>query len=576
MDWFPGKIEKSRQKWLFGFRLLTNIFLTVIIVLIHLTGRTPDFLGYWSNVITIAMVMSFGFALAHYLVWPRFLGPAWQIAIQVLTDILWAFVLIIITGGCESALVFLFIIAVFNSAFLGGIKVAFVAATLATGAWAAIVDMHYYGYLPGLPPLGEFVSSSDLAVNILVNTGASYMVAILGGHLSSQLNLSSQALVSSQTTLDRLHELNESVVHSIDSGLITMDSLDRILSINQAAREILRLSAGEVLGRPWRFFFPELAHLERIPLKRPHLHGGAEGLRFVHRRPIDKVEVILELNMLALVDEDNERWGSLMVLKDLSAISQLEAENKKNEHLAAIGELAAGLAHEIRTPLASLKGSWELILSQNLRGEDQTRLTRIIGREMNRLDNLVNDFLSFARPPTGHPQALRLRELLEGQTQILKSWKRDEAEINLAPGADPLVFFDEGQLSQIVWNLLQNAIEAADPQRTLVIDIAIQASRVPGYVDLSIRDNGKGIAEEHVKRVFEPFYTTKPQGTGLGLATAWGMLKKGTGNITVSSTPGAFTVFTLTLPLAQDALAAGERALGPLGDEPPGRAASLK
>jgi two-component system sensor histidine kinase PilS (NtrC family) len=373
----------------------------------------------------------------------------------------------------------------------------------------------------------------------------------LGGHLSSQLDISSQALVSSQTTLDRLAELNDNIIHSIDSGLITMDSLDRVLSINQAAREILRLSSGEVIGRPWRFFFPELNHITRIPLKQHLVYGPTEGIQFEHIRPVDKVKVFLELNMLALVDEDNYRWGSLMVLKDLTALSQLEAENRKNEHLAAIGELAAGLAHEIRTPLASMKGSWHLMVSQNLEATDKDRLMRIIGREMERLDHLVNDFLSFARPPTGNPKPLRLHTLLEGQLQILKTSQKNDVSITLSPAEAPPVFFDQGQLTQIIWNILQNAVESAYPERQLHIDITIRPSNTPGYLDLEFSDNGRGIPEEHIKHIFEPFYTTKPHGTGLGLATAWGMLKKGTGNIKVRSTPGVQTVFTLTLPVAK-------------------------
>ncbi|MDR1313910.1 MAG: hypothetical protein LBQ12_09500, partial [Deltaproteobacteria bacterium] len=194
MQWFPRKIEKSRQKWLFVFRLVTSIFVAGIIVILHLDGRAPNFEGRWAAATVLAVILSFGLAVTHYLIWPRLMGPPGQITIQVLSDISIASVLIVVTGGSESSLVILFILTVVNSAFLGGLKVSFIAATLATGAWAGIVDMHYYGYLPGLPPLGEHINSSELAVNILVNTGASYMVAILGGHLSSQLDISSQAL----------------------------------------------------------------------------------------------------------------------------------------------------------------------------------------------------------------------------------------------------------------------------------------------------------------------------------------------------------------------------------------------
>jgi two-component system sensor histidine kinase PilS (NtrC family) len=550
MQWFPAKIEPGRQKRLFIFRLMINIFLTFLIVLIHLNGRTPDFLGYWPNVIAVAMVMSFGLACADYAVWPKLFGPAGQIAVQMATDIIWASALIVLTGGFESALLFLFIIVVINSAFLGGLKVSFIAATLSTFCWAGIVDLHYYGYLPGLPPLGEYLSPAELAVNILVNTGASYMVAILGGHLSTQLEISSQALVRSQSSLDRLAELNDNIVHSIDSGLITTDNMDRVLSINQAAREILMVSSGEATGRNWRFFFPELKGVQDIPLKHPHGATDA-GLRFKHTRALDKAELYLELSLLALVDENNEPWGRLMVLKDLTAIHAMEAEVQRNEHLAAMGKLAAGLAHEIRTPLASMKGSWLMMLGQKLQAEDERRLMVIIGREMERLEQLVSEFLAFARPAAGNPQPISLYDFMEDQVRVLESARKGDLDITLTQEFVPPVCFDPDKLRQIVWNLLQNAIEAADPKRRLSIALSLKNSEsAPGAVDLVIADNGKGVPEEHLSRIFEPFYTTKDKGTGLGLATAWSLLQKGGGNISVRTTPNRGTVFTVTLPRA--------------------------
>ncbi|MDR1080110.1 MAG: PAS domain-containing protein [Deltaproteobacteria bacterium] len=553
MQWFPRKIEKSRQKWLFVFRLGTSIFVTGIVVILHLDGRAPAFAGAVAAATSAAIFASFSLAVTHYLVWPRLMGPPGQITLQVLSDILIASVLIALTGGSESSLVILFIITVVNSAFLGGLKVSFIAATLATGAWAGIVDMHYYGYLPGLPPLGEHITSTELAVIILTNTGASYMVAILGGHLSSQLEVSSQALVSSQSTLDRVRELNDNIIHSIDSGLITVDNQNRVLSINQAAREILRVSAGEVIARHWRFFFPELDGYGEIPLRLPHARDGTGGFRFMHVRPVDREELMLELNMLALVDEDNEPWGGLLVFKDLTAINQMEEELRRSEHLAAIGELAAGLAHEIRTPLASMKGAWHMMLGGGtvLAPEDGERLMRIIGREMDRLNLLVNDFLAFARPSAGAPQSGDLYELGGSQIELLRGWKRDEASIEISREDVPPVWFDRGQLTQVVWNLLQNAIEAADPARGVKIEVEIaRAEASDGCARLTIRDYGRGISAEHVKHIFEPFYTTKANGTGLGLATSWAILKKGAGNISVRSVPGQQTIFTLTLPLA--------------------------
>ncbi|MDR1545371.1 MAG: PAS domain-containing protein [Deltaproteobacteria bacterium] len=550
MQWFPRTIEKNRQKWLFYFRLTTNSFLALTIFLIHINGRTPSILDYWSDAVSATVTFFYVMTFAHYLVWPRFLGPAPQIVIQMAADILWASVLLVLTGGCDSTVNFIFIIVVINSAFLGGLKISFIAATLSTGAWAAILDLHYYGYLPGLPHLFEYMGTTELALNILVNTGASYLVAVLGGYLSTQLEISSQALVTSQASLDRLSELNDHIIRSIDSGLITVDGDELVLSVNQAALDILQVLPQDILVRPWRSLFPGLGQLGRAVGELPE-NMLVHGARLRHERRSDQAELILELSVMALVDENGHRWGRLLVVKDETAISQMEAEIKRSEHMAAVGGMAAGLAHEIRTPLASMTGSWHMLLGQSLSAEDHNRLMIIIGREMERLQNLVDDFLTFARPSVGRPQSVDLNRLIEDQVHVFRSWKGAEAEIELVAGEAPNVFFDSGQLNQVVFNLIQNAMEAAVPERPVKVRLATSLDRQrPGHVRLDVTDNGCGIGEEEIKRVFEPFFSTKSKGTGLGLATVWGIVCHGNGFISVSSQPGA-TTFTVSLPSAE-------------------------
>ncbi|MDR1657286.1 MAG: PAS domain-containing protein [Deltaproteobacteria bacterium] len=552
MQWFPKTMEKSRLKWVFVFRLIIHTFLCLIVLLIYLNGRAPAVLGYWTKAIVVVMFSGYVLAVCHYFLWPRLFGPPTQILLQMVLDILWASAIITQTGGCESPLNFAFIVVVINSVFLGGLRLAFVAATLSTVAWATILDLHYYGYLPGLPALGEFMGATELALNILVNTGASYLVAVLGGRLSVQLDISSQALHSSQTSLDRLSELNENIVRSIDSGLITTDNDGRILSVNQAARELLKVDPIDVVSRHWLSFFPELETNGALPDSEGlnFNHYRAKGLRFRHNRLADGAELMIELSILTLTDFHNESWGRLLVLKDQTTMVQLEAENKRNEHMAAVGGMAAGLAHEIRTPLASMIGSWDMILNHGLDSDDQNRLMTIIGREMQRLRELVDDFLSFARPSAGNPQPVDLNLLIGDQVHVFSSWKGMETKIVTECDEIPPVFFDYGQLSQVVFNLFQNALEARAPGR--ITEVTIRTGLDPvkaNTVYLTISDNGQGISEENIKRIFEPFFTTKTKGTGLGLAMVWGILGNGNAAISVASTPGILTTFTVQLPI---------------------------
>ena len=552
MQWFPKTLEQIRLKWVFVFRLITNTFLALLILLIYLNGRAPEIFGYWTEAIVVVLALSYVMAASHRYVWPELMGPAPQLLIQMASDVILASAAIVLTGGCESPLSFAFIMVVIHSVFLGGLKLAFVAATLSTVAWAGILDLHYYGYLPGLPALEETMGASELALNILVNTGASYAVAVLGGRLSSQLDISSQALTSSQTSLDRLSELNENIIHSIDSGLVTTDNDGRILSINQAARDILMLREPGI-GRRWLDFFPELEAPGLISLEGPiERASGVSGLRFRHLRAADQAELVMELSVLTLSDYHGESFWRLLVLKDQTAMAQMEAEMKRSEHMAAVGRLAAGLAHEIRTPLASMTGSWDMILNQSLSAEAQSRLTGIIGREMQRLRELVDNFLSFARPAAGNPQPIELNQLIDDHVHVFSSWKGQEAEIATIKGQVPKVWFDYGQLSQVVFNLIQNALEAAPLDRPPKLRIATSLDPAkPGLVVLAITDNGQGISEENIRRIFEPFFTTKSRGTGLGLAMVWGIVSHGNGAISVASTPGVQTTFTVLLPAYQ-------------------------
>jgi two-component system sensor histidine kinase PilS (NtrC family) len=530
--------------------MISNTFLLGAITLIYINGRVPIYLEFWSNVVAIAVIASFGFAVVYYQLMPMILGPGVQISLQMLGDTVLASILTILTGGVESSIAFLLVVVVVNSSFLGGFKVAFIAASVSSLAWAGIVDLHYYGYLPGLKPLGETISSSELALTILVNSSAAYLVAILGGYLSSQLAISSQALQTSQASYYRLSELNDSIIKSIDTGLITLDKLGRVQSINRVGSEILQIPPELAQYRAWSRLFPELAESNLFESKK---YNPSDRLTFKHIRPTDQKELILEINVMDLVDKENESWGRLVAIQDRTAISQMQAEIKRNEHMAALGEMSAGLAHEIRTPLASLTGSWNMINNPSLSDDDRQRLLKIIGREMDRLDTLVNDFLAYARPTIGAPQPIDLNQLINDQLHVFRSWKGEEVSIAKDLELIPKVFFDYGQLTQVIFNLLQNAIEAAAPDRPLKMVVSTKLAQKPGdYVTLTIMDNGQGIPEDKIKNIFQPFYSTKPKGTGLGLATVWGLIHKGKGQIWVSSDQKNGTIFTLNLPVARE------------------------
>jgi signal transduction histidine kinase len=256
------------------------------------------------------------------------------------------------------------------------------------------------------------------------------------------------------------------------------------------------------------------------------------------------------------MDSFGQIWGRLFVLKDLTSLSRMEAAVRKAEHLASLGELAAGLAHELRTPLASMTGAWHMLSEPNTEPEHQQRLITIIGREMERLAKLTNDFLSFARPAKAAPRVFDLGSLVTDQLNVFRQSNPGNVALKCNLFAVPPVYFDPDQFRQIFWNLLTNALESgrAEEQLNIIVETDLDPAW-PDYVVLRVSDDGQGIPQEHLAKLFEPFFTTKATGNGLGLPTVNRILHEGHGHINVKSSLQGLTTFTVMLPRARSRLA---------------------
>jgi len=556
--------KTPQQRWLMVLRLVTSTFLLITLVIIKTHGNIQDVYLQWFEPGLAALALYYLLAVIYYHFPAQGQAATFHQWTQISADLALAICLTMITGGGDSPLSFLFIIAIINGSFLGGIRIALVVATFSAALWAGIITIQDSGLLatwrpdPRLDlmiaqPAPATVNSRML--RILVNTGSCYLVAFLSGHLAGQLFISRRALVRSQAHIDRLAELNENIIQSIDSGLITVDKSGLILSVNRAGLEIMGLKPTGLAGRPWQLFFPQLEHiLPRSPHDRPTLFD-AGGLRFEYSRMSDRRELVLELNVLALKDTSGGTWGRLFVLKDLTFLSQMEEAVHKAESLAALGELAAGLAHELRTPLTSMTGAWHLLSEQSQEPENQQRLISIIGREMERLAKLTNDFLSFARPARANPYTFDLNALVTDQLKVFVASAPPRAQVVSHLTLVPPIFFDQDQLCQILWNLLSNAVEAGEKMDS--VQITVETGHDPAWPDhvaLRVCDNGPGIPHENLTKMFEPFFTTKTTGNGLGLSTVSRILHEGSGHITVSSIHRGLTTFTILLPKAGSAI----------------------
>jgi two-component system sensor histidine kinase PilS (NtrC family) len=432
------------------------------------------------------------------------------------------------SGGPRSIFGFLFIIWIVYAALTLGSRGALIACAYATVALGAIAFGPIAGWFP--PYSAEFaMQTHEAAASAGAHTIAFLAVALLSRRLAAEV----------QAGREELHELGElyrRIVDNVSSGLLTVTRDGLISSFNQEAEEITGFTAGEVIGWPLFDLFPTLGSLDAVERQRRiQLEYHDRSGRTLH----------LGMSLSWLRNADGEPDGAILIFQDLTHLVEMEEKLRKSERLGAIGQLAAGLAHEIRNPLASLSGAVEL-LAADLPASDRhsQTLSQIVQRETARLNRLVTDFLTYARPGPGFSEPVPLRSLLQ---EIAELVSRDGAlgvEVRVDVPADLEALGNGDQLRQVFWNLVLNAAQS-EPRDRLVF---VSGARAGSRAEISIEDHGCGMAADTMERLFEPFYTTKPKGTGLGLATVHRVVEAHGGDIAIRSQPGEGTTARVSLP----------------------------
>ena len=370
-----------------------------------------------------------------------------------------------------------------------------------------------------------------LLYSIFVLGVACATVALLGSYLAESLRHAGRQLEEAAVEVADLRELNQVIVDSIQSGLMTTDAEGRILYVNQFAEAILgRSPAGlrgsavrAVLGSP--LLGPaELAAraasraLARLELSYPHPDGRA---------------LELGVSVTPLATQEAPRSGYLVVFQDLTEIRRLEEEVRTKEKLAAVGEMAAQLAHEIRNPLGSIRGSAQVLMGEPGLGDEQGRLLDIISRESKRLCDTLNRFLYQARPSGRTERPVDLRPLVEEAVTLLRNApevRPDHAVHFEADDGPHVCLADPDQIKQVFWNLARNALEAMPERRPAR---ALPAPRGRRGRAVGARPGARASAADEQRRLFEPFQSSSAMGTGLGLAIVFRIVREHGGDIAV-------------------------------------------
>jgi two-component system sensor histidine kinase PilS (NtrC family) len=472
--------------------------------------------------------------------------------LQVGWDLAFTAVWIYSTGGTGSLFIFLYLFVIIEGSILlglyGAILIAFVCGLL---YWLELHLEYHWALFPKATPIAAPVVSRPASypianlIFILAAMGSAAWLTVSLKQRFSQTNLLLQE--KSDKVRDLLH-LNESIVRCIRSGLITLDTGRRITSVNEAASSITDQDAEALLGRNVEDF------LGRIPLEELDIQDAVSTAPFRWEQSYgsrDGKALLLGCSGAVLQDHKGDPFGHLIVFQDLTYYKQMEEALRRKEKLAAIGEMAAGLAHEIRNPLASLYGSIQLLQAEVSLEGTQERLMGIVLKESERLDALITDFLLFAFPHVGERESIPLRDLVEETLEVFKQGPHFQDGLNVDVRMDPTVRVEGNrrQLQQILWNLLLNAAQSMSGGGEIRVEAEKTRSRAgTPSVSWRVRDTGRGIAAENLTRIFDPFYTSRQGGTGLGLAIVHRIVENHGGRIHVRSVPGKGTVFEIALP----------------------------
>jgi two-component system sensor histidine kinase PilS (NtrC family) len=524
----PGEAElRVRLTWLSIFRTIaTSLLLAVFALRLLASSGTRD-LSREDSLVFLGIGLVYVLTLIYGL-WLR-KGRVGRTAavVQVAGDVLIASGLVSVTGGADSPVSFTYSLAVIAASILLSQRGAFVTAATCSGAYGAIVAQHVLELGTHVPTAMVVRFGFTFASNVL----AYFLIAALAGYLSRQLLATGGRLSASQADLKRLATLHEQILDSTPSGLLTCEADGRITFINRAALSILGMEGADVQSRLVQELLPGLPEMERVPRSELKV-DTPRGPR------------ILGLTLAPL--EGTGRATRLIVFQDLTALRRAEDELRRADRLAALGTLAAQLAHEIRNPLAAMRGSAQMLAQDQAGDPGSLRLTNILLRESDRLSRLVEEFLRFARPPKPQLRPVGLELLVR---QLMEMMQADplsrgvDLEVDLQPVAAAV---DPDQVRQVLLNLMRNAFEAVNSKGKVRVSLSAEGK----MARLSVWDSAGSIPESNLGRIFEPFFTTRSGGTGLGLATAYSIVRGHEGRLSVSSSPEAGTEFVVELPLA--------------------------
>jgi two-component system sensor histidine kinase PilS (NtrC family) len=539
---------RAKLLWLMTGRaaVITLLLGSAILVRLKFPGAFPIDPFFVLIGITYALTAIYGVALKYSE------KNRWLVDVQLGCDAVIVSAIVYITNGVSSYFSSLYTLPIIAASTIqsrrGGMMVAVLSSLLYSGL---VVAQYYGGFLPGvlgytlLPPFRMAVFTVGL------NVFGFLAVALLSGYLAESARRADERLAATSSQLADLQAFSQHIIDSLMSGLATTDMDGRVLTFNRAAESITGITAADATGR-------SIVDVLQMPDALAEIFGPREG-----RPRLPRVEIAftrtgygtIELGLsTALLYTPRGETGFLFTFQDVTESRKVEREARVQQRLAAVGEMAAGIAHEIRNPLASMSGSIQILRQELPLTEEQSQLMDIVLRESDRLNETIRSFLSYARPQRLSTSRMDVRQsatdtatLLQNNPELMDGHQID---VNVPP--DPVWYVaDPNQIRQVVWNLATNGLRAMPTGGTLRLSVARRErdENAPGEMMIRVEDQGVGIAPEELDGIFQPFRGAFERGTGLGLAIVHRIVSDYGGEVHVTSARGVGTSVEVTLPL---------------------------
>jgi two-component system sensor histidine kinase PilS (NtrC family) len=529
---------KRSLGWLTTIRIVVLLLILLTAVLVQVGSGVQIEISFLYALNVAAILL----ALFHWTV-GRKLPPRFSAYLQLLADLGLVTILVYSSGGPDSVFNFLYLVVIGASAFLLYRTGAVVIATVGAILYGCVVQLLAYGILPK-PPLAQAVEETPrIHYNLIITVAGFYGVAFMVSYLSEKLATARSELELRQRALQRLQNLHGKVIATMSSGLLTTDSARKITFMNRAGGDLLGIDPSDASGRPIAdlgFVFPDDWDAIRERSRGRDTYRGEIEIERGNSRQL------VGFSLRALKDVDQEE-GTLILFQDLTEMKKLERRARFSEQLAAVGELAAGIAHEIRNPLASISGSVQVLASELPVGAAEKRLMEIIVSESQRLSRTIEEFLRFVRPQERQVAVfdvgvtiMEVMDLFRLSDEVSDA---HEIVVQVSPPSS-MLSADRDQIRQIIYNVAKNAVRAMSAGGRLTV----AGREEDAWYSIRFIDTGHGMNPDQLNRLFTPFSTAFDGGTGLGMAIVRRIVQDHGGAIDAESRPGEGTTVTVLLP----------------------------